>query len=347
MCTQSEWTIFFTIILLSGLAGAVLRSLLSRLAEKPHMRSRPGLAALLKSGARPLPLLALTTGMVIGVRGLPLSEARTAMAQDLCAVLITVTIACFLYRLSDVLGGTFKPFHHSESRMDDMLLPLLRKTVRITIVLLALVQTAQILSNKPITSILAGLGVGGLAVALAAQETIKNFFGSLVIYGDKPFELGERIKVPVADGMVEAVGMRSTRIRTLEGHLVVIPNGELANMPIENIARRPHIRRLMHISIPYDTSPEKVEEALQIVKELLHDHEGMHPDFPPRVFFEDYAACSLDLLVLYWYHPADYWAFRSFSEKFNLELLKRFNHAGIEFAFPTQTLHLNGKLSST
>ena len=117
----------------------------------------------------------------------------------------------------------------TSTTLDDMVAPMVRKTLRVVVVVLVFVQIAQVLSDKPITSILAGLGVGGLAVALAAQEAIKNFFGSLIIFTDKPFELGERICVSDYDGFVEEVGFRSTRIRTLDGHLVTIPNGELAS----------------------------------------------------------------------------------------------------------------------
>jgi MscS family membrane protein len=187
-----------------------------------------------------------------------------------------------------------------------------------------------------------GLGVGGLAVALAAQETIRNFFGSLIIFTDKPFEVGERVVVDTFDGVVEEIGFRSSRIRTLTGHLVTIPNGELANKSIENIGKRPHIRRLMNISITYDTPAEKIEEAVEIAKRLLDNHEGMDEKFPPKVFFNDYGNFHLNILVLYWYHPADYWKYMEFSEKFNLQLFKEYEKAGIEFAFPTSTVYVAG-----
>jgi len=228
------------------------------------------------------------------------------------------------------------------SKMDDMLAPILSKSLRATVIVLALVQIAQILSGKEITSILAGLGIGGLAVALAAQDTLKNLFGSMVLLADKPFEIGDRINVDGHDGPVEAVGLRSTRIRTLDGHLVTIPNGELANKPIWNIAKRPYIRRLFNITITYDTPPEKVEEAKTILEGILENHEGLNPDFPPRVYFKDFNDASLGFLCLYWYHPPAYWDYLKYSEQVNLQILDRFNKAGIDFAFPTQTLHLAG-----
>ena len=226
--------------------------------------------------------------------------------------------------------------------MDDMLAPMVRKSLRVTIVVLTLLQIATTLSDKPLTSVLAGLGVGSLAIALASQETLKNFFGSLVIFADKPFELGDRIVVGEFDGPVESVGFRSTRIRTLDGHVITIPNGELANKMIKNISRRPYIKRVANITITYDTPPEKVQRALDIIREILNNHEGMNPDFPPRIYFNEFNDASLNILVIYWYTPPDYWKAMEFGENFNMELLRRFNAEGIEFAFPTQTLYLAG-----
>ena len=136
--------------------------------------------------------------------------------------------------------------------------------------------------------------------------------------------------------------MRSTRIRTLDGHLVTVPNGELANKMIRNISKRPYIKRVANITVTYDTPPEKVELAIQIILEYLDGHnEKMHPDFPNRVFFNNFNDCSLNILVIYWFAPPAYWDFLEFDQQFNMHVLSRFNEEGIEFAFPTRTLYLN------
>ena len=224
--------------------------------------------------------------------------------------------------------------------MDDVLAPLVGKSIRITVFVLALLNVAQQVSGKSITTILAGLGVGALAIALAGQDTIKNFFGSLVILLDKPFEIGERIVVDNYDGPVESIGFRSTRIRTLTGHQIIVPNSEMVNKTVQNIGRRPYIRRLANITITYDTPPEKVERALDIIKEILKNHEGINPEFPPRVFFNGFNDSSLNILMLYWYFPPEYWKYLQFSEHVNMQILERFNAEGIDFAFPTQTIYL-------
>ena len=324
------------------LLGKVIQIVMTNLGKSKRFESKQLVLVSLKAIGRPMPFLFGIIGLKYGLNALNFSESVDAVISDTFGVLFTISITFFIYSLVDVVDFAITHFtKRTNTKMDDMMAPMVRKSLRVVIVILALVQVAQILSDKPITSIIAGLGVGGLAVALAAQETIKNFFGSLVIFADKPFELGERVVVGGHDGTIEEVGFRSTRIRTLEGHLVTVPNGELANQMIQNIGKRPYIRRIMDVTITYDTPPEKVEEALSILRGILDNHEGMDEAFPPRVFFNDYNAASLNIRAIYWYHPPAYWDFLAHAERVNMELLTRYNEAGIEFAFPTQTLYIN------
>ncbi len=189
----------------------------------------------------------------------------------------------------------------------------------------------------PLTTLLAGAGVGGLALALAAQDTLKNLFGSMMIMLDKPYRVGERIRAKGYDGIVEEIGLRSTKIRLLTGHMATIPNEEMARSDIENIARRPHIRRIADLRIPLDTPPEKVQRALDIVRTILADHAGMPADFPPRVYLNDFNRDSLNLRMIYWYQPPDYWDFLALSERINLRIMHEFAAAGLKFAPPTTT----------
>jgi MscS family membrane protein len=161
-----------------------------------------------------------------------------------------------------------------------------------------------------------------------------------VVLLDKPFEIGDKITVEDYEGIVENIGFRSTRIRTLDGNLVVVPNSELVNKTVLNIGKRSYIRHLANITITYDTPPEKVERAITIIKQILENNKEMHPNFPPRVYFDKFNDTSLNLIMIYWYYPPDEWQYMAFSEKVNMEILKRFNEEGIEFAFPTQTLYL-------
>lgn len=343
---NSGWDyILMLLVVLAGFAGGrFLKYFCEQTVKKMKPEENGFRRALLDTAARTAVFPLAVVGVCIASRLSALPENLKTLRTDITAVLLTVAVTYTVYQavaLADFWLRRLSAKTHTT--LDDMMVPMVRKTLRTVTVILGLVQIAQQLSDKPITSILAGLGVGGLAVALAAQDTIKNFFGSLVIFADHPFQLGDRIVVDDQDGTVEEVGMRSTRIRTLDGHLVTVPNGELANKVIRNISKRPYIKRTANITVTYDTPPEKIQRAMEIIKEELNRHnEKMHPDLPPRVYFNDFNAASLNILVIYWFSPPEYWEFMEFDQAFNLNILHRFNEEGIEFAFPTQTLYLAG-----
>jgi len=186
----------------------------------------------------------------------------------------------------------------------------------------------------PLVGVLAGVGVGGLAIALAAQDSLKNLLGSLMIFMDQPYKPGQRIVVEGHDGFVEQIGLRSTKIRMLTGAQTSIPNERMARLDIENIGRRNFIRRQTNIRLNYDTPADKIEKAVSIIKDILHNHEGMREPLPPRVFFDEFNPDSLNILVSYWYHPPKRWKALQFDEQVNLEIMRRFAEEGIQLALP-------------
>jgi len=193
----------------------------------------------------------------------------------------------------------------------------------------------------PLVGVLAGVGVGGLAIALAAQDSLKNLLGSLMIFMDQPYKPGQRIVVEQHDGFVEQIGLRSTKIRMLSGALTSIPNERMARLDIENIGRRSFIRRQTNIKLNYDTPVEKIEKAISIIKDILDNHEGMQEPLPPRVFFDEFNPDSLNIFVSYWYHPPKRWKALQFDEKVNLEIMRRFAEQGIKLALPASKTYLS------
>ena len=142
------------------------------------------------------------------------------------------------------------------------------------------------------------------------------------------------------------MGFRSTRIRTLMGHQVVIPNSVVANEALENIGRRPYLKRVLDVTVTYDTSPEKVQRGVDIIREMLDARsEHFSAEVPGKVYFSDFNPASLNIVVYYWFTPPEWWKYLEFNHDFNMELLRRFNEEGIEFAFPTQTLYLKQESS--
>jgi MscS family membrane protein len=219
---------------------------------------------------------------------------------------------------------------------------LVRPLRTIAKIIVALTAALMWLSNIGfnISTLLTGLGVGGIAVALAAQDTLKNFIGSIMILLDKPYRIGQRIVVKGHDGVVEEIGLRSTRMRLLTGPQTTIPNDQMAMSDVENIGQRPHIRRLTNIAIAHNTPRVKVEKALDIIQKILDNHEGMDPKLPPRIYFNEFNPDSLNILVLYWYHPADYWAYLELCQRVNLQILLEFEKEGIQFALQANRTYL-------
>lgn len=335
--------VFAASILLLWIIGRIIKYVLKRASKRVLNTDKPVYSAFLNAFSKSVTFILITLGIALLAHLLPLPPKAGQIVVTISSVLITLSLGMLVYYMVDAPGVWFEQLMiKQDNSTSKMFAPAIRKTLRVVVVILILLQLFQLLSDKPITSVIAGLGIGGLAVALAAQDTLKHFIGSFVIAGDRPFEIGDRVVVDGHDGPVESIGMRSTRIRTLEGHLVSIPNGELANRTIKNIGKRPFIRRVGNLTITYDTPPEKIERAVEILKEILDDHEGMHEDLPPRVYFSELNNASLNILFLYWYHPPDYWAYMDFTQKVNLEIMRRFNAEDIDFAFPTQTLYLAG-----
>lgn len=252
-----------------------------------------------------------------------------------------VTVLWILYRLIKFVDLRLYNWAKSTGNsINLMIAPLVGRALRVFMIIIGSIMLLQALTGVDLAPLIASLGIGGLALALAAKGSVENFFGTLTILLDQPFQVGDRIIVEGFDGVVEEVGFRSIRLRTLTGHLVTVPNDRIVTSSIENISKRPHIRWLTNITITYDTPPEKVRRAVEILEDILRDHEGMHPDFPPRVFFNGFNDWSLNIMVIAWYHPPDYWAYQAWLQKTCMKILEEFEKEGIEFAFPTRTVYL-------
>lgn len=335
--------VMVSIIALSLLIGRVLKFFLYRVEPRLEVSGRELASAAVHAAGMSVTFLFFALGLKVAISFLVVPEAFQDLLNTILELLVILAIGHFVYRQVDVVDIWLKRFSSDESiNIDDMLIPIVGKSIRVAVVILVVLQAAQSLSDQPITSILAGIGIGGLALGLAAQDTIRNFFGSLMIFADKPFNVGELIDLEGKLGSVMEVGVRTTRIRTLDGHVLSVPNGNLANMTIHNIGKRPYIRRVFDVTVTYDTPSEKVDRAVELLREILDNHEGMKEDFPPRVYFDNMNADSLNIKCFYWFHPPDYWQYMAFTEKVNREIFRRFNEEGIDFAFPTQTIYLAG-----
>jgi MscS family membrane protein len=294
---------------------------------------------------RPLHVMVFSIGLFLSA--LPILESLPPAAFEIVfRVFLAVaagSIAWAVFRLTTVLNHFLMELaSRTDNNLDNLLVDLIRKAVKLTIAIVSTLFIGQSILGINITTLLAGAGVCGLALAFAAKDTVANFFGSVMIIVDKPFSVGDRIKIENVDGVVESVGFRSTRIRTLDGHLFTIPNSKVADAAVENISKRPYIKCAYSLGLAYDTPPEKVDRAVQILHEILDSHESFSKDMPPVICFDAFKDWSLNISVAVWHKTTDWNLSRKWLQEHNLAILKRFNEEGLEFAFPTNTSYLAG-----
>ncbi|HNP20246.1 MAG TPA: mechanosensitive ion channel family protein [Fulvivirga sp.] len=245
----------------------------------------------------------------------------------------------FFYRLVDIFSMYLaKLADKTESTLDDQLVPLLRKVLKTFVVI---VGGLFILDNLDfdITGLIAGLSIGGLAFALAAQDTIKNFFGSLMIFVDRPFQVGDWITSGDLDGTVEEVGFRSTRIRTFANSVMSIPNGVITNQLINNHGLRVYRRFMTNIAVNYDTPPAVIETFVAGLKEIVETHPKTRKDYF-EIHFNGMGVSSLDILFYIFFKVPTWSEELKARHEILIDIIKLADKLGVNFAFPTQTLHV-------
>tara|TARA_Y100000590_G_scaffold458372_1_gene612948 strand:- start:2589 stop:4178 length:1590 start_codon:yes stop_codon:yes gene_type:complete len=243
------------------------------------------------------------------------------------------------YQLVDILADSLQKItEKTETDLDDQLVPLVRKVLRVLVVVVGVLALIQNLGYN-VFSILAGLGLGGLAFALAAKDTCANLLGSIMILLDQPFRVGDWIVAGNAEGTVEEVGFRSTRIRTFYNSIIVVPNSEMANVNIDNMGQREFRRVNMKLGITYDTPPEKIEAYVEGLKNIIKANSFTRKDYF-HVVFSEFSSSSLNILI-YFFLKVPNWS-EELVEKQNLflEFIRLANDLEIDFAFPTQTIHV-------
>lgn len=278
----------------------------------------------------------ITDQLVISGTTLHILKFNLSLLTLFCSMVVVLGIG---RRVGEVIASA----SHLKSRsIDAQLIRIMSRLLGFIFAMTLLLQGGQHL-GIPLSSLLAGAGVAGAALALSAQDVLKNIFGSIMLIMDKPFIVGERIKIKHYDGVVEEVGLRSTRLRLLNGHQAIIPNEDMAKSDIENIGRRPFIRRVTDIPLSLGITASKAKKAVEIVQELLKNHEGFNPEFPPRVWLNDFERDHLELRMIYWYHPPDYWKYTAHVDVVNRQILDAFEAAGIAIALPAFTTRIDGE----
>ena len=251
----------------------------------------------------------------------------------------TVLVAWVVYKLIDVATHVLLKFtEETDSQMDDQLVPLVQRVVRV--VLFVIVGIAIIQQwGYDVTSLVAGLGIGGLAFALAAKPTLSNWFGSVMIFTDRPFKMGDWVRTDVGEGIVEEVGLRSTKIRTFTDTLITVPNADIATRPVENCSAMQKRRLRTQIGLVYGTTSEQIDEIIAKIKQRILDDERIE-DETSKVFFTGFGASSLDVLIQCWMMTTVYDEFLEIQQALLLDVMAIVEEAGSGFAFPSQSVYL-------
>jgi MscS family membrane protein len=222
-----------------------------------------------------------------------------------------------------------------ENQLDVQLVRLVGRVLTVVAVVVVFLEGGKRL-GIPLTTLVAGAGISGLAVALAAQDSLKNILGSVMLILDKPFRVGDRIIAKGYQGFVHEIGLRSTKVKLLSGNLASIPNEALARLEIENVSMRPSLKKVIQLHVPLDTPWQKTHKALERIREVMQNHEGMPEDQPPRVFLDNLNQVSCVIQVMFWYAPPKTLDMMAFSEKVMFDMLKIAEEEGVELRMPFQ-----------
>ncbi len=321
------------------LIAFVLRNILRSILKKTGEKKLGFVGALARDLIKPMAFLVIILGVYLSIIIHSLTPSATGWIQKVFLFLLTVNVLWLLMRTIDAVAGQMTSIADgTESRMDDQLVPILRKLAKFILVAIGIIFYMQS-NGYPVSGILAGMGIGGLAMALAAQDSISGIFASVVIFLDKPFMIGDFVEVNGVNGTVEEIGIRSTRIRTVEKTLVTLPNKEIMDSNINNYSKRPMRRTATTIGVTYDTTPEKMKDLLKQLRQMLKDYAKVDND-NVYVNFTGFGDSSLDIDMKYFIMTVDYRKWLDTKEDINLRVMQIVYDLGLDFAFPSTTVYL-------
>jgi MscS family membrane protein len=263
-------------------------------------------------------------------------EGVDVWIQRIFKVHLAINLTWIVARLVDgILTEYLMPYSSAkENATLEQVLPIVKKGIAVIIWTLGIVLALNN-AGYDVGALIAGVGIGGLAMAMAAKDFVANIFGGITVFIDKPFMVNDRIQIDGYDGFVKEIGIRSTRLQTLEGRMVTVPNHKFTDSFVTNVTAEPTRRVKVTVGLVYSTTPEQIEEGRQIMCEVAMGHPFTTEEI--HVWFENLGDFSLNISMFYFItKEGDLFAVPG---EINLEILRRFNDAGLSFAFPTQTLY--------
>ncbi|MDR1239617.1 MAG: mechanosensitive ion channel family protein [Treponema sp.] len=320
-----QWLIALLFILGGLAAGKIISLVIAGIVKGLRKKGkRPPDAPLVNFLLKPLPLFFFLAGAALGLGGLAVPEDFRLWLNRALDCLLIALVAWALARIADTLLRRYAPRLTMPGKNETDLQPLLRRLVSVLALIIAAALILRTLGYN-ISALLAGLGIGGAAVALASKDTLSNIFGSITVFMDKPFRINDRIKIGDYDGIVTKMGLRTSRLRTLENRLVSIPNSLFASTPIENISAAPNAKITQTIRFRGDNGSEKIALGVGILREIGTSTEGLEGSPVVGLAMPGGLVCPVTFI----YFVSKKAVYMDTINRVNLEILRRFEEAGI------------------
>lgn len=335
--TGEQWLVSFGIIAGSVILSKILYWLFANVFKKLASKTKTRLDDVLVDRIEePVVFAVIIAGIYYALHRLHFTDTLDDWIGRVYFFLIVFNIAWLINRVLDSLIDEYLVpiVAKTEGDLDDQLLPLLRKVIHFVVWAMAIVIGLNN-AGYDVGALIAGLGIGGLAFALAAQDSVANLFGGLTVFFDKPFTINDRIQISGFDGFVTEVGIRSTRVKTLAGRMVTIPNKEFTSSIVENVSSEPSRKVVQTLGLTYDMDDSKVERAIEILTDI--HAENIETTEDNVISFSSFGDFSLNILFIYYIKKeSDIMQTQSI---INMQILKRFAAEGLDFAFPSQTIY--------
>lgn len=334
-----QWLGLFCILIIGFIVEKISKVIITQILKHSSKLVKASSTEMLSHAIRPLAKIVFVFTSLKLISFLDFNTQTISIINRVLYIAMSIMTVWFAHKVIQYISYSFsKKAEDTESKFDDILVPLLTKSAFVIIYLLGALLVANSLTID-VSSVIAGLGIGGLAFAFAAKDTLANFFGSIMLVLDRPFDIGDVITAGDIEGVVTEVGFRSTRIRTFNDSLITISNGQLMNTPIDNKGKRRFRRLVTTLGLEYSTSPEKIEAFCEGIRQLIINYKWTRKD-NFHVYFTDYGPSSLDIKMVVYWKTGEYSRELSERHRLMIDILRFAKELGVEFAFPTQTVHM-------
>lgn len=335
--TVGDWGITILIILGAVITGKVIYWFFGNVIKKITAKTKSKIDDIIVDMIEEPVILALTiAGLWYGLNRLDFPDGWDIWLGKVYHILLTINVTWLIARLVNaIIKEYIVPLtEKTESNLDDQVLPVVSKGIKTSIWILGII-VALNNAGYDVGALIAGLGIGGIALAMAAKDSVSNIFGGIMIFTDKPFKIGDRIKINGFDGSIEEIGLRTSRMRTLEGRLVTIPNSQFTGNMVENVTAEPTRKVILNLGLTYEMTAAQMQKGIELLKEIAANNPDVEENY--LVSFNAFNDFSLGIMFIYYIKKDS--DILNTQTAINIDILSKFNENGLEMAFPTQTIY--------